>query len=95
LILSSQTKDEITFRVMQNLMRNGSLTIDFFLSHSLAEIKQSIDGIGLINKKAEYLQKLAIMLRNEYSDVIPTDYETLLKLPGVGPKNARQFLTYV
>jgi A/G-specific adenine glycosylase len=45
------------------------------------------EGLGYYNR-ARNLQKAAIIIMEEYQGVIPTDYDSLLKLPGIGSYTA-------
>lgn len=92
LILSSQTNDNITQKIMQHLFRLGLdiHPINFFLYKTENEIKQCIQGIGLDNRKAKYIKQITAKIND--MGYIPYKYEDLIKLPGVGSKNALQYI---
>lgn len=47
-----------------------------------------IKSISYPNNKAKHLVSMARILQNEYQGVVPSEFEQLLKLPGVGRKTA-------
>lgn len=57
-----------------------------------AKLKGYIKTIGLFNTKAKNVIKLSQMLIDEHNSKIPTDRDTLVKLPGVGRKTANVVL---
>ncbi|XP_013782865.1 endonuclease III-like protein 1 [Limulus polyphemus] len=87
LMLSSQTKDEVTHAAMKKLWAHG-LTIDNVLKTSDDELGRLIYPVGFWRKKVEYLKKTAQILKDQFSGDIPPSVEELCKLPGVGPKMA-------
>lgn len=87
LMLSSQTKDEITYAACQRLKTVG------FTSQSLASIEVSdleklLYPVGFYKTKAKNIKKASQIILDEYNAEIPDTLETLMKLPGVGPKMA-------
>lgn len=52
-----------------------------------SDVLRAWKGLGY-NSRALRLQKLAQVVTNEYRGRIPSDYELLLKLPGIGPYTA-------
>lgn len=59
-------------------------TADALASAPEAEVLAAWQGMGY-NRRALSLQKLCRIIHDEYNDVFPTDPETLVKLPGIGP----------
>ena len=87
LMLSSQTRDETTYKTMQNLREYG-LTVDNIIKTPEDKLKELIHSVGFYNTKSKHIKSTAAILRNQYDDDIPSDLEGLLSLPGVGPKMA-------
>ena len=85
LILSSQTKDNITFETTKKLIEYG-LTIDKMLKISNEELVNLIFKASFHNVKAKTIKKLAQVLRYEYNDNAPETLEKVMKLPGIGRK---------
>ncbi|KAH9417332.1 Endonuclease III-like protein 1 [Dermatophagoides pteronyssinus] len=87
LMLSSQTKDQITYAAM-NRLRQHNLSIEFIDKISCNELMQLIKPVGFYRRKAEYLKQTAKILMEKYDSDIPETIDELKKLPGVGPKMA-------
>ncbi|GAB6019256.1 Endonuclease III-like protein 1 [Chamberlinius hualienensis] len=92
LLLSSQTKDEITHAAMQKLKSHG-LTVENISRITLAELETLIYPIGFWKKKAKYLKNTTEILLNEFDGDIPNNIENLCRLPGIGPKMAYLCMT--
>lgn len=92
LMLSSQTKDEITFGAVKALHEHflaagyAGLCIDAIIDADEKEIDRLIGKVGFHNRKAGYLKKSAQMLQNNHEGDIPKLIEEIVALPGVGPK---------
>lgn len=87
LMLSSQTKDQVTFGAMSRLIKHGC-TIENILASSDEELGRLIYPVGFWKSKVKYIKKTTEILRKDYNDDIPNTVEKLCKLPGVGPKMA-------
>ncbi|KAJ1310519.1 hypothetical protein OPQ81_007250 [Rhizoctonia solani] len=93
LMLSSQTKDEVTTAAVENLRQvlPGGLTVDSILAADQSTIADAIKKVGFWRRKAEYIQGAAKILREKHDSDVPKTVDELCALPGVGPKMA--FLT--
>ncbi|XP_065210493.1 endonuclease III-like protein 1 [Planococcus citri] len=87
LMLSSQTKDQVTFAAMQRLKEHG-LTIDNILNTDEATLGKIIIPVGFWKTKAKYIKDTSKILKEKYNGDIPNTAELLCTLPGVGPKMA-------
>ncbi|CAH2106104.1 unnamed protein product [Euphydryas editha] len=87
LMLSSQTKDQVTFAAMERLRSKG-LTVDNVLAMSDEELGQLIYPVGFWKTKVKYIKKTTQTLKEQYDGDIPDSVEKLCKLTGVGPKMA-------
>lgn len=87
LMLSSQTKDQVTFAAMEKLKAYG-LTIENILTTSTSKIGELIYPVGFWKKKADYIKNATKICAENYNGDIPPTVEELVKLPGVGPKMA-------
>uniref|UniRef100_T1JNU5 Endonuclease III homolog n=1 Tax=Strigamia maritima TaxID=126957 RepID=T1JNU5_STRMM len=87
LMLSSQTKDQMTHAAMARLREFG-LTVDHVANTENSILEKLIYPVGFYKRKAEYLKKTARILRDDYDGDIAPTVESLCKLPGVGPKMA-------
>ncbi|CAE6524989.1 unnamed protein product [Rhizoctonia solani] len=90
LMLSSQTKDEVTTAAVANLRRvlPGGLTVDSILAAEPSVISDAIGKVGFWRRKTEYLQAAAAILRDKHDSDVPQTVDELCALPGVGPKMA-------
>lgn len=93
LMLSSQTKDEVTAQAVRNLQLNLSdgLSVRGILSATDDEISANINKVGFWRRKTGYIKSAASILEQQYQSDVPKDIDELCSLPGVGPKMA--FLT--
>ncbi|XP_045485639.1 endonuclease III-like protein 1 [Pieris rapae] len=87
LMLSSQTKDQVTFAAMERLKQRG-LTVDNILAMSDEELGTLIYPVGFWKTKVKYIKKTTQTLKEQYNSDIPDSAEKLCKLNGVGPKMA-------
>ncbi|CAF4869729.1 unnamed protein product [Pieris macdunnoughi] len=87
LMLSSQTKDQVTFAAMERLKQRG-LTVDNILAMSDEELGTLIYPVGFWKTKVKYIKKTTQTLKEQYNSDIPDSAEKLCKLTGVGPKMA-------
>jgi len=87
LMLSSQTKDQVTFAAMEKLKAYG-LSIENILKTPASKIGELIYPVGFWKKKADYIKDATKICAEKYSGDIPPTVEELVKLPGVGPKMA-------
>jgi endonuclease-3 len=85
LMLSSQTKDQMTAKAMGELQKFG-LTPESIAAAPIPVIDKMIQCVGFHNRKSEYLKKTAAILIEKYGSDIPPTLEEIMELPGVGPK---------
>ncbi|CAG8741906.1 27259_t:CDS:2 [Dentiscutata erythropus] len=88
LMLSSQTKDQVTAAAMQNLRQQlkGGLNMESIMQVDEEFLDQCISKVGFHRRKAKYIKQAAKICKEEYDGDIPSSVEGLMKLPGVGPK---------
>lgn len=101
-MLSSQTKDQVTFSAMARLIEYGC-TVDNILATSEEKLGELIYPVGfwkvsmpkcyhkipiIFQSKVKYIKKTTRILKDEYGSDIPNTSKTLCSLPGVGPKMA-------
>ncbi|CAG8841801.1 34406_t:CDS:2, partial [Racocetra persica] len=88
LMLSSQTKDQVTAAAMQNLRQQltGGLNIESIMQVDEEFLDQCISKVGFHRRKAKYIKQAAKICKEKYDGDIPNSVEELMKLPGVGPK---------
>ena len=86
-VLSAQTTDKrvniVTKDLFQRYPNPKSLSsADYDIVESI------IRPLGLSKSKAKNIISLSSVLHKEYNDIVPNDFESLIKLPGVGRKTA-------
>ncbi|KAG2359729.1 DNA glycosylase [Suillus spraguei] len=93
LMLSSQTKDEVTDAAVNELRAavGGTLSVAAIISADDSTISDAIAKVGFWRRKTGYLKKTALRLRDDFDSDVPKTVDELCSLPGVGPKMA--FLT--
>ena len=85
LILSAQTKDEITYLTTQKLIEYG-LTIENMIKIPIEKLTEIIYKVGFHNNKSKAIKKLSEVLREKYNDNPPENFKDILNLPGIGRK---------
>ncbi|EFC41591.1 predicted protein [Naegleria gruberi] len=88
LMLSSQTKDQITAAAVRKLQENNVLSVAEMNKLSEKEIQDLIYPVGFYKRKSTYLKKVCKILLEKYDSDIPKTVKELCDLPGVGPKMA-------
>ncbi|XP_034386737.1 uncharacterized protein nthl1 isoform X2 [Cyclopterus lumpus] len=87
LMLSSQTKDQVTAAAMQKLRAHGC-TVDNIITTDDEALGRLIYPVGFWRTKVKYLKLTSAMLQKKFAGDIPDSVEGLVSLPGVGPKMA-------
>lgn len=87
LMLSSQTKDQVTAGAMERLRAHGC-TVENVLGTDDETLGKLIYPVGFWRTKVKYLKLTSAMLQKEFGGDIPDSVEGLVRLPGVGPKMA-------
>ncbi|RUT78700.1 endonuclease III [Ancylomarina longa] len=93
-ILSAQCTDKRVNQITPYLFEKYPSA--FELSHATQEeIFELISSCSYPNNKAKHLLGMAIMLVNEFKEIVPDDVKELQKLPGVGRKTANVIASVV
>ncbi|KAM8960383.1 LOW QUALITY PROTEIN: endonuclease III-like protein 1 [Pelodytes ibericus] len=87
LMLSSQTKDQVTSAAMHRLREHG-LTVGRILETDDDTLGKLIYPVGFWKSKVKYIKETTKILHEHYKGDIPDNLADLVKLPGVGPKMA-------
>ncbi|KAI3615919.1 dna-(apurinic or apyrimidinic site) lyase [Moniliophthora roreri] len=90
LMLSSQTKDEVTDAAVSQLRTalGGSISVEGVIAADEATVSNAIGKVGFWRRKTQYLKQAAVRLRDEFDSDVPKTVDELCSLPGVGPKMA-------
>ena len=92
-ILSQRTRDRNSERAAETLFSRASTPSDI-LGLSREELHDLIRCSGFYRQKAEHITGTCRALIERHDGDVPRDRETLLTLPGVGPKTADIVLTH-
>ncbi len=87
LMLSAQTKDQVTAAAMHNLCKLP-LTVDTFISTETEILEKCIYPVSFYRRKVQAIKNTSKILKEKYDSDIPDNVNDLMKLPGVGPKMA-------
>jgi endonuclease-3 len=90
-ILSAQTTDTQTNRVTPFLFKEYP-DAQALAAANPAAVEKTIKSVGLYRAKAAHLVAAAKMIEDEFAGEVPADFQSLLKLPGVGRKTANVVL---
>lgn len=93
-VLSAQSTDKGVNRVTPALF-DIAPTPEKMVDLGLDNLKSYIKTIGLYNNKAKNIIDLSKILVNQYNGEVPSDFEELQKLPGVGRKSANVMLNSI
>jgi endonuclease III len=93
LMLSSQTRDQVTAAAMDRLkaVRGGCTptTVNSMKEQKLAEL---LHPVSFYNNKAKYIKQTTSAIIERFDSEVPSDYDTLVSFPGLGPKMVHLFL---
>ncbi|HEY5703233.1 MAG TPA: endonuclease III [Gammaproteobacteria bacterium] len=90
-ILSAQATDVGVNKATAKLFKVAN-TPEAILDLGLSKLKRYVRTIGLYNAKAENIMKTSRILVKEHGGKVPSDRESLERLPGVGRKTANVIL---
>ena len=91
IILSAQTTDKNVNTVTAKLFPIAD-TPERVVALGEDNIKKYTRSVNYYNNKTRHIVALAHMLLAQYNGQVPTDFNTLITLPGVGRKTANVFL---
>src|SRR4051812_27892160 len=86
-MLSAQTTDVNVNRVTQELFRKYRRPEDY-LAVPQEELERDIFATGFFRQKTRSLRGTMRILLDDYGGEVPSDFESLLRLPGVARKTA-------
>ena len=92
-ILSQRTRDSNSQRAAEALFSRASTPSDI-LGLSCQELHDLIRCSGFYRQKAKHIRGTSRALMERHDGEVPRDRETLVALPGVGPKTADIVLTH-
>jgi len=93
-VLSAQCTDVNVNNVTKSIYKKY-YTPKHFVDLGINKIRNLIKGIGLFNNKGKNLFYLSKILLEKYQSKVPSKFEELILLPGVGRKTANVVLNAV
>ena len=90
-VLSAQSTDVGVNKATEKLFQTIKTPQDM-INLGIDELKSHIRTIGLYNSKAKNIILLSQALIEQHDSQVPDDFESLIKLPGVGRKTANVIL---
>jgi endonuclease-3 len=93
-VLSAQCTDVNVNNVTKSIYKQY-YTPKHFVDLGINKIRNLIKGIGLFNNKGKNLYYLSKILLEKYHSKVPSKFEELILLPGVGRKTANVVLNAV
>lgn len=93
-LMSARTTDKQVLKIFPAFKKRFP-TFQSLAVSTPAEIGAYISTIGLYKSKAKAIHGLANIVINEYGGKVPSQFEDLVKLPGVGRKTANCVLSHV
>ena len=91
IMLSAQTTDKKVNDISPELFENYP-NPDSIKEEDYEKIESIIRPLGLSKTKANNIIKIASLIKEQFGGKIPSTYEDLIKLPGIGNKTAKVFL---
>ncbi|KAK1215676.1 alpha,alpha-trehalase nth1 [Marasmius sp. AFHP31] len=90
LMLSAQTKDEVTDAAVSKLRTalGGTISVNGIIDADENTISEAINKVGFWRRKTQYIKQTAVRLRDDFDSEVPKTVDELCSLPGVGPKMA-------
>jgi endonuclease-3 len=92
-ILSAQTTDEQVNKVTPRLFQKCPNPYQM-ANIGIEELEELIKGVGLYRSKAKFLKEAARMIQERFNGEVPSGFDDLLQLPGVGRKTANVVFTF-
>ena len=86
-ILSAQCTDERVNIVTKTLFEKYKKPQDY-LNVNQKELEKDIFSTGFYRQKAKSIRNCCSVLIEKYNGIVPSDFDDLIKLPGVGRKTA-------
>ena len=93
-ILSAQTTDVKVNEVTKKLFKKYP-DLNSFLSLKIEDLQNEIKQIGLYKNKSKYIINMCNVLKNKFNGKVPSNIQSLTKLPGVGRKTANVILANI
>lgn len=91
-VLSAQSTDKQVNKVTAPLFARYPNPADIAAMEA-EELAEHINGVGLFRNKSRHLVATARIIMEQYGGEVPSDFDSLANLPGVGRKSANVILS--
>ncbi|PKM76334.1 MAG: endonuclease III [Firmicutes bacterium HGW-Firmicutes-15] len=91
-VLSAQSTDAQVNRVTSKMFEKYCTPEDF-AQMDIVEMEELVHGVGLYKGKAKNLKNLSEILLKKFDGKVPSDFNALMELPGVGRKTANVIMS--
>ncbi|MGL4373277.1 MAG: endonuclease III domain-containing protein, partial [Turicibacter sp.] len=91
-LLSAQTTDKSVNKLTATLFQKYKSPLDY-VNATLPQLEQDLKTIGLFRNKAKSIHALSHLIMDKYNGIVPSTFDELVKLPGVGRKTANVVLS--
>lgn len=91
IVLSARTTDVSVNKITKELFKIVD-SPEKMLNLGYSELRKRIASIGLYNSKAKNIIELSRILIERHDSKVPSNFDDLVSLPGVGRKSANVFL---
>lgn len=92
IILSARCRDTQVNKITFKLKPTSAKKLNIM---SLKKLREEIKSCGLHYNKARFLKRLSKKIIKKHDGKVPTNYDDLTSLPGVGNKTANVFLAHI
>ena len=90
-LLSLRSRDVMTHKVSMSLFKKA-MTPKELIEMPLPELEEEIRPIGFYKRKARILKEVSQELLSRFNGQVPSTYEELRSIKGIGPKTANLVL---
>ncbi|MDD3024765.1 MAG: endonuclease III [Syntrophomonadaceae bacterium] len=91
-VLSAQSTDAQVNRVTEKMFEKYRTPEDF-ASMDIVKLEELVHGVGLYKGKAKNIKNLSKILLEKYAGQVPSEFNALMELPGVGRKTANVMIS--
>ncbi len=93
-ILSARTRDEVTIPTAEILFRKYP-NAKKLATAKISDVEETIRSVNFYKNKSRNIINCAKKIVSEFNEKIPSDFDELISLPGVGRKTANVFLSEI
>ncbi len=91
-LLSLRARDSVTIHICKELFARAK-TPHELINFPLEELEKIIKPINYSYKKARIIKSVSQEILEKYNNIVPSTYEQLISIKGVGPKTANLVLS--